>query len=364
MMTQTHYLVTRRFARSAFPGDRAAQLAACAGTVLPDLYYIARFLQGLARDRRIDPAHIDAGRETRWPDKALHSVLPPAAVMAAAAAGRSRRLAAFGAGWLGHVLADIPVHDGSARPPAWPLSGWRVRSRLATDEPGHHAAWVLAAEGLLCLASALPAQHVKVPPATRPPARRRADSRAMRRAFVRDWRHVGTLWATGPGPGRAMLGLADGELRTAVRVEEIGAGTGAITRLILERVGPAAVVDAYERDGELRDVVRRQFSGSDRLRLHADAENMGDVLGGEHADVIVSAYPWTSVHPAERDRMMRLACRCLRPGSGVMLAIQYSRHCEPYFRRHFEDVRYLRHGRLRWPVLYRLALPREIPDAA
>jgi phospholipid N-methyltransferase len=363
--TPTHFLLTRRLARFAFPGDRTARRLACAASVLPDWYYWWKAAQGLARDHRLDPAHIDAGRPTQWPDRALHTALPPAAVLALGAAARNRRIAALGAGWLAHVLLDIPVHDGSARAPLAPLSGWKFRSPLATDERGHHAGLVLAAEALLCAISVIPAQHVKVPAPHRQPARGRAGRLAMARAFTRDPRHVGTLWATGAGPGRTMLNLAAAELRTAVRVEEIGAGSGAITRLILERIGPAAIVDAYERDEDLHEILRGRFGDSGRLRLHYDAAAMGTVLDGAHADVIVSAYPWTSVPRTERDRMMRQACQCLRPGSGVMVAIQYSRHCEPWFREHFQDVRHVRHGRIRWPVLYRLARPREATgDAA
>src|SRR5580692_10112670 len=138
--TPTHWLVTRQLARHAFPGDRAAQAAAQLGAVVPDLYYWARGAALAARHRRWDPAYIDVGRETRWPDKALHSLLPPTALAAAAAFRRNRVLAAFAAAWAGHVAADIPVHDGSSRPPAWPLWSWRFRSPGAAG-PGSRPGW-------------------------------------------------------------------------------------------------------------------------------------------------------------------------------------------------------------------------------
>lgn len=374
MMTPTHYLTARRLARSAFPGDRMAQAAACAGAVLPDLYYWARGLRLALRNRRWDPGYVDCGRETRWPDKALHSAIPSAALLGAAAARRDRRLAALGAAWLSHVLADMLMHDGSARPPAWPLSDWRVRSRLATDEPGHHAGLVLALEALLCAASAMPAQHVKVPARARTPRQGGADHRAMQRAFRQSPRNVGTLWVTSDRSVRRLLNLADVDWQAIERVEEAGAGTGAFTRRILEYTCPAAVVDVYERNPDLRQIVTARYSHDPRVRVHADAGDMDSVLSRAHqgvenvvgrayADVIVSALPWTSMGEAAREQLLAMFGGCLRPGSGVLIAIQYSRHQEPAFRRHFGDVRYVR-GRYGWPVLYRLAQPRGNPDAA
>jgi phospholipid N-methyltransferase len=374
MMTPTHYLTARRLARSAFPGDRRAQAAACAGAVLPDLYYWARGLRLALRHRRWDPAYVDCGRDTRWPDKALHSVIPSAALLGAATARRDTRLAALGTAWLGHVLIDMLMHDGSARPPAWPLADWRVRSRLATDEPGHHAGLVLAFEVLLCAASAMPAQHVKVPSQTRTAGQGTADRRAMQRAFRQSPRNVGTLWVTSDRSVRELLDLADVDWRTIERIEEAGAGTGAFTRRILEYAGPATVLDVYERNPDLHQIVDSRYGHDPRVRLHGDAGDMENILAGAHqgvenvvgqayADVIVSALPWTSMGEAARERLLAMFGRCLRPESGVLIAIQYSRHQEPAFRRHFEDVRYVR-GRYGWPVLYRLARPRGNPDAA
>lgn len=365
MMTPTHLLATRAAARRLFPRDRAARAAACAGAVLPDLYYWGRGAAGLARDRRLDPAHIDAGRPTRWPDQALHSLLPPAALLAAAAMRRRPRLAAFAGAWAAHILADIPFHDGSARAPLAPFSGWRFRSPLATDEAGHHAAAVLAGEAAVCAAALVSAgQHVTVP-ATRPrmPRRiRREDRQAMRAAFFRDWHAVGTLWATGDTSVRTLLNLAGIDWQDARRVMELGGGTGAFTRRILERAGAGTRVDVFERDGQLHAMLRTRFGEDRRVFLHADAAAAEDILGGDRADVIVSALPWTVMPPGKRDRMLAMLGRCLAPGC-ALLVIQYSRRAENVFGRHFADVTRLR-GRFGFPVLYRLAAPREAAHAA
>jgi len=366
MMTHTHLLATWAVARRLFPRDRAARTAACAGAVWPDLYYWWRGAAGLARDGRLDPAHIDAGRQTRWPDQALHSLLPPAALLAAAAARRRPRLAAFAGAWAAHVLADLPLHDGSARPPLAPLSGWRLRSPLATDEAGHHAAAVLAGEAALCLAAIASAhQHVKAPVLRQRTAwrARRQDRRAMRAAFFRNPRGVGTLWATGDASVRTLLNLAGAGWDALPRVVELGGGTGAITGRILERAGPQARVDVFERDEQLHATLDARFGGDRRVFLHRDAGSLTEVLGEDRAYVIVSALPFTSMLPGQRRQMLAMLGCCLAPG-GVLVAIQYSRHTEPVFREYFASVTYIRRGPFGFPVLYRLAAPREAARAA
>jgi phospholipid N-methyltransferase len=362
MMTHTHLLASWAVARRLFPRDRAARAAACAGAVWPDLYYWWRGAAGLARDGRLDPAHVDAGRPTRWPDQALHSLLPPAALLAAAAARRRPRLGAFAGAWAAHVLADIPLHDGSARPPLAPLSRWRFRSRLATDEAGHHAAAVLAGEAALCLAALISAhQHVKAP-VPRQRMGRRQDHRAMCAAFLRNPRGVGTLWATGDASVRTLLNLAGDGWDALPRVVELGGGTGAITGRILERAAPQARVDVFERDQQLHAMLGARFGGDRRVVLHRDAGSLAEVLGRDRAPVIVSALPFTSMPPGRRRQMLAMLGRCLAP-DGVLVAIQYSRHTEPTFREHFTSVTYIRRGPFGFPVLYRLAAPREAARA-
>jgi len=337
--TPTHWLITRQLARSAFPDDRAARSAAQLGAVLPDLYYWARGAALAARHRRWDPAYIDAGRETRWPDKALHSLLPPAALAAAAGLRRSRVLGAFAAAWAAHVAADIPVHDGSSRPPAWPLWSWRFRSPVAADEPGHHARLLIAVETAAC--AAILAQHVRAPG--------RAGSRAGLGAWLADealllraWaRHpllVGEIVITSQATVRFMLDLARADWPEVPEVLELGAGTGSYTGQILDRLGPQATVAAIERDPRLAARAKARYPDDKRLivlcedaALELERRDPGTV------PLMVSALPWTSMPPADRDRLLRLAASRLTPG-GELLTIQYTTACDRLFRRFFSGV--------------------------
>jgi phospholipid N-methyltransferase len=337
--TPTHWLVTRQLARHAFPKDRAAQAAAQLGAVMPDLYYWARGTALTARYRRWDPAYIDAGRETRWPDKALHSLLPPAALAVAAASRRSRVLAAFSAAWAAHVAADIPAHDGSSRPPAWPLSSWRFRSPVAADEPGHHARLLLAAETAAC--AAILAQHVRV---VGRQGRRAglpawlADEAVLLRAWARHPLLVGEVAITSQATVRFMLDLARTDWAEVSEVVELGAGTGSYTGQILDRLGPYATVTAIERDSRLAARAKARYPDDKRLTvLCQDAGLELERREPGTVPLMVSALPWTSMPPADRDRLLRLAASRLAPG-GELLTIQYSTVCDRLFRRFFGDV--------------------------
>ena len=337
--TPTHWLITRQLARHAFPGDRAAQAAAGLGAVLPDLYYWARGAALAARYRRWDPAYIDAGRPTRWPDKALHSLLPPAALAAAAASGRSRALAAFAAAWAAHVVADIPVHDASSRPPAWPLSSWRFRSPVAADEPGHHARLLLAAETAAC--AAILAQHVRASGRQGHPAGLAAwlaDEALLLSAWARHPLLVGEIVITSQATVRFMLDLATAGWAEVPEVIELGAGTGSYTGQILDRLGPHATITAIERDSRLAARARARYPGDNRLTVLC--QDAGLVLERREPGTVplmVSALPWTSMPPADRDRLLGLAASRLAP-DGELLTIQYTTACGRLFRRFFGAV--------------------------
>jgi phospholipid N-methyltransferase len=360
--TPTHWLVTRQVARHAFPSDRAAQTAAQLGAVLPDLYYWVRGAALAARHRRWDPAYVDCGRETRWPDKALHSLLPPTALAVAAGSRRSRVLGAFAAAWAAHVAADIPVHDGSSRPPGWPLSSWRFRSPVAADEPGHHARLLLAAEAAAC--TIILAQHVRTIGRTgrRPqfPAWL-ADEAILLRSWARHPLLVGEIAITSQVTVRFMLDLVRTDWAAAPEVIELGAGTGSYTGQILDRLGPHATLTAIERDDRLAARVKARYPDDKRLTVRC--EDAGLELERRESGTVplmISALPWTSMPPDHRDRLLRLAASRLAP-DGELLTIQYSTACERLFRRFFGDVTHA------WSLAnvppaacYRLARP--LPD--
>jgi phospholipid N-methyltransferase len=111
----------------------------------------------------------------------------------------------------------------------------------------------------------------------------------------------------------AMISGAD--LQNANLVIELGAGTGAITELIRERMKPNATLISLEMNSSAVDRLRRRFRGlhvicdsAENLRLHLD------FLGHRHADCIISSLPWVSMGTDLQGRLLDSIVASLKPG--------------------------------------------------
>jgi phospholipid N-methyltransferase len=357
-------VLTLAAARAARPGDPAAAQAAALGAVIPDLPYwlLGTALAVRRRGRRELRARLGYdGSELNWPpDLAAHSVLAPAAVLAAAALLRSGRLAALGAGWAGHILCDVPVHHTDARPHGYPLSARRFHSPVSSWDRNRHASLVTAAElvlGATALASLAGAS------AGRPLRRRVADGAVFLRAFAAHPAQVGAVVPTSRHTVAKMLDLAGPgfDWRDAKVIVEVGAGTGVYTEQILERAGPHTEVLAFERDPVLaRRLAGRLGPAYPNLVVRGDAAGLEDALDGRLTPLVVSALPWTSLNAEVRDRLLRMIGRNLAPG-GALLTIQYSTHRERDFARYFGRIRHVwSPGNIPPAALYDLREPRGV----
>ncbi len=129
-------------------------------------------------------------------------------------------------------------------------------------------------------------------------------------------RHPRTIGAVAPSSRRlasAMLAAAD--LQSAGVVVELGAGTGAITGPIRERIGPHASFISMELNPGAVDRLSRRFRGihvicdsAENLRLHLD------ILGIQNADCIISSLPWSSMNTDLQGRILDSVFASLRSG--------------------------------------------------
>lgn len=105
-----------------------------------------------------------------------------------------------------------------------------------------------------------------------------------------DFQNVASVAPSSRRLAHAMLeGLPFSGVRTVV---ELGAGTGAITRVLLENLSPQATLLAFEINPEFITYLRHNFSDRRLVLLNARAENLGHELrcrGYDRVDAVVSS---------------------------------------------------------------------------
>jgi phospholipid N-methyltransferase/membrane-bound metal-dependent hydrolase YbcI (DUF457 family) len=373
--TYSHMLQTMAAARRLRPGNPGLARTAAIGAALPDLPYALRAARMLARRRgdlslREVMTALDYYGTTEWaPDLLLHSLAPliPAAALATLPGNPRTRahLGALTAGLAGHALTDLLTHKTDARPPLWPLSGRRWHSPVSCWDRDAHAIPVTIAEhALTLLCAAWLAQQYWRPGTSGRRARRiRRQAGDMALFAARFARHPARVGAITPTSRHAVTAMLSGaRLDRARLVVEMGTGTGAFTQVLLDSCGPRTKIVGFEIDQVMADRLRGRLTDK-RLTIICDsAGNMRDYLGGQQADLIVSAVPLTSMPPAVRNQVLAEAGAVLAPGA-TMRAIQYSTARETDLARAFTTVRKRVVMRNLPPAfLYECSNPRDLSD--
>lgn len=109
-------------------------------------------------------------------------------------------------------------------------------------------------------------------------------------------------------------------------IVELGPGIGNITREVLRRMRPDAVLLALEINDEFVSLLRRTLDDP-RLRIvHRPADEVTEALRGHGhgpADVVIAGIPFSIIGEEERMRVLHNARAALRDG-GRMLVYQFS----------------------------------------
>lgn len=103
-------------------------------------------------------------------------------------------------------------------------------------------------------------------------------------AFVRSPRSVGSVAPSSPSLGRVMARQID--LSRSGVVVELGGGTGAITRSLLDNGVPRESLVVLEREVELHRHLEREFPGVNVV--HGDALDLRAILSGMGIDKVNS----------------------------------------------------------------------------
>lgn len=166
------------------------------------------------------------------------------------------------------------------------------------------------------------------------------EGRSFLSHFVRNPRQMGSIVPSSKRLASAMVNaIKDESLNSIV---ELGAGTGAITRVIAERVRSDTKVVLFEKAPELADQLRSRFPD---YPCFPDAENLVDVLYKEQLhqlDCIVSGLPFFNFSSALRERLLDQIYTALKPG-GQFIAFQYSLQMKLLLLERFEfvDIRFV-----------------------
>lgn len=173
MHTYSHAVFTWALVRYLKWEESHAAVWGAAGAALPDVPTLAKAARLLWRRRgsmdkeEFKEEWLEALEYYKEPsgkvDLTLHSLAPVGALIALyKVLGLEHKdphgtLISFLLGWAGHNLLDFPMHAGDARPPLWPLSGWRFKSPISYWDRKFYALPCLIVEhgAILTLALAL-----------------------------------------------------------------------------------------------------------------------------------------------------------------------------------------------------------------
>lgn len=137
------------------------------------------------------------------------------------------------------------------------------------------------------------------------------------KGWQRDMKGVGAILPTSGIAARRMASVID--TGSGRPVLELGAGTGVITKAILERgIAPSDLV-SVEYSDHFVDALRQNFPGVDFR--HGDAFDLKTVLGerhGETFDCVISAVPMLSFAAEKRVELLEELLDMIPPGRPVI----------------------------------------------
>ena len=144
---------------------------------------------------------------------------------------------------------------------------------------------------------------------------------SMLREFLRDPFSTGTVCSSSPSLCRMIA--SNESLQHADVVVELGAGTGCISKHLLQTVKQEATFISIEKNPHLYKTLIAQYSHS--YFVLGSAENLPDILCEKSipkADVIISSLPWASFSSELQDQITQAIRASLKP-NGIFITYAY-----------------------------------------
>jgi len=144
--------------------------------------------------------------------------------------------------------------------------------------------------------------------------------------FIRHPRKMGSITPSSAALCRAMSDSVCWD--STLRVAELGAGDGVLTRHLLDRMQPQAELDVFEISAPLAEKLRALEDARVTVRTCS-----AEYLNGRY-DAVFSGLPLLSLPPELRDTILRAVFNALGP-DGVFVQFQYTSLTQPDLSRYF-----------------------------
>ena len=158
------------------------------------------------------------------------------------------------------------------------------------------------------------------------------------RNFLKYPKLLGSLVPSSPFLVNQLMSKVDW-LRARV-VVEYGPGIGNITREILQRMRPDAVLVAIELNSEFVEYLRDEIRDPRLHVVYGSASEVGPILARlnlDRADYIISGIPYSTIPDPVRRTIVRESRRLLEP-TGALVVYQFTRTVLPYLEPIFGQV--------------------------
>ncbi|WP_225728144.1 MULTISPECIES: methyltransferase domain-containing protein [unclassified Nocardia] len=138
---------------------------------------------------------------------------------------------------------------------------------------------------------------------------------------ILDPRATGAIAPSGRALARLLTEPVRAEQDRPLRILEVGAGTGAVTRALLPLLRADSELDIVEANPRFAELLRELADAAGpRVRLHRTL--VEELETSRRYDVIVSGLPFTNFEPHQVDSIMGRYFELLRPG-GVLTYFAY-----------------------------------------
>ncbi len=121
-----------------------------------------------------------------------------------------------------------------------------------------------------------------------------------------------------------------------LHIVELGAGTGNMTRSLLEKMSPCSKLTSFEINPQLFDKLTK-FNDDRLVNVNDTATRLSDYVSDQSVDYIVSGLPLANINVKEKAGILDACIRILKP-YGSYVQFQYSLNDLGLLKRNFAYV--------------------------